>query len=141
MTTNNPTPQPAGPFKVGDRVRNRHANWPEGKITEITERGFRYEYDKPFWLSPRLGYLTGGEAYRESFDSWEVVAQPGEGGVPERIWVSREYAANPDNHRQLLIDDLEYVRTPSTTTPTDIAERARRAATSYAKAQWCCTGC
>lgn len=44
---------------------------------------------------------------------------------PERIWVSREYAANPDNHRRLLVDDIEYVRA---TPDSSITEKTRQVA-------------
>ena len=71
---------PANKFKVGDLVRNKHSSWPMAVVTEITEMGFKYQYqyDKPFLLSPRLGTVIGGEAYRNSFEHWEVVAKADE---------------------------------------------------------------
>lgn len=69
------------PFKVGDRVRYKReirGSWPEATVTEITERGFRYEYDEPFVLGTRIGSTIGGEAYESSFHWWELV--PAEAG-------------------------------------------------------------
>jgi hypothetical protein len=71
----------ACPFKVGDRVRYKkeiRGLWPEATVTAITERGFRYEYDKPFVLGTRIGSTTEGEAFESAFNWWELAAAPPE---------------------------------------------------------------
>jgi hypothetical protein len=109
------------PFKVGDRVRSKHSSWPEATVTEITERGFKYRYDKLVVISPRLGSTTGGEAYREGFDGWERVFQPdGVVEAPERIWT----VGGNEGHFYLSkgnFAEVEYVRAPS---PDSIAEQS-----------------
>lgn len=81
------------PFKIGDRVhelRNRGVftrrleagfdiplQWeldmtkPSATVTEITERGFKYEYDDPVPFIPRWGMtFLGGECFEEGFQYW-----------------------------------------------------------------------
>ena len=59
-------------FKVGDRLRNIHAaSYPPATVTEITEEGFKYEFDYPWTLGPRLGTSTGGESYTD--EGWVVL--------------------------------------------------------------------
>lgn len=41
---------------------------------------------------------------------WKVIAEKPADAAPERIWVSREYCAEPNNLKQLLGDDVQYVR-------------------------------
>lgn len=53
------------PFKVGDRIRDSSAHYPvEATVTELTVRGFKYEYDTPQSFIPRWGMsFVGGETY------------------------------------------------------------------------------
>lgn len=95
--------QPAAPFKVGDRVHNKHSSWPDATVTKITERGFKYEYDKPVLISPRLGSTTGGEAYCEGFESWEVV-QPAAGVGELSAW-QIVYNALESEGSKVIFDD------------------------------------
>lgn len=54
-------------FSVGDRLRNIHASYlPVAIVTEITERGFKYELERPLVISPRIGTQTGGESFEDS---------------------------------------------------------------------------
>jgi hypothetical protein len=71
-------------FKVGDRVRPR-AEYAgncapplsiyDATVTEITERGFKYVYDKPVPFHPLVGMFTGGECYVP--EHYELVPSPG----------------------------------------------------------------
>jgi hypothetical protein len=66
-------------FSVGSRIKNRHAiYYPPATVTEITERGFKYTFDYPQVLSPRLGSIVGGESYDDSQWEPEVPSQGGE---------------------------------------------------------------
>lgn len=49
--------------KAGMRLRSTLPGfYPDITVTELTERGFRYEHE-PFLLSPTLGVASGGEHY------------------------------------------------------------------------------
>ncbi len=59
------------PFKVGDRIKSIFS--PIGTVTELTERGFKYEYDEPWHVHPRLGITyTGGECYETGFHLYRL---------------------------------------------------------------------
>lgn len=64
-------------FKVGDRIRPTQGFAPNATVTEITERGFKYEYDHVWHMHPRLGLSsTGGEDYSDvypEFPRWELI--------------------------------------------------------------------
>lgn len=58
-------------FKVGDRLRNIHADYmPPATVTELTACGFKYELDSPWVIGSSLGTSTGGESYEDS--QWEA---------------------------------------------------------------------
>lgn len=58
-------------FKVGDRIRSRNQFEPVAIVTEITGRGFKYEYDYVWYCHPRLGLsLTGGECYTDMYPDY-----------------------------------------------------------------------
>ena len=61
-------------FKIGDKIRSRSVFEPRATVTEVTERGFKYEYDEVWCMHPRLGLSSkGGECYTDvypEFPSW-----------------------------------------------------------------------
>jgi hypothetical protein len=79
------------PFKVGQRIREKEPvimfdgkivsvgpNLDKGRdaiVTEITERGFKYDYiNAPIPWIPRLDMsFMGGECFENGFDTWEAV--------------------------------------------------------------------
>lgn len=105
-----PPAEPVCPFKIGDRVRQKHSStWPEAKVTELTERGFKYEFDAPFVLGTRIGSTTGGECYETGFDSWELV-QPASEPKDEMIpiyWFGNNGMAGPcESTIEALLEDV-----------------------------------
>ena len=59
------------PFRVGDRIFEKQRGY-VAMVTEHTERGFRYKFDKPVNAAhPLLGQESGGECYAAGFDGWE----------------------------------------------------------------------
>lgn len=72
--TNNEPAYPLGPcncFHVGARIEDRF-NKMKATVTEITEHGFKYEYDAPFNLGHRSGTL-GGQCFFEGFKNWRRI--------------------------------------------------------------------
>ena len=65
-----------GDFKVGDKIKET-CRWNQlATITEITEKGFKYEYDEAQPFIPRWGLtFTGGECYQEGFHLWEILKE------------------------------------------------------------------
>jgi len=59
-------------FKVGDRIRGKQ--WGDlATVTEITEWGFTYKWDKPRSLIPRLNLTEiGGEVYLDECGKYGV---------------------------------------------------------------------
>lgn len=58
------------PFKVGDRIRGTDTWNTESTVTELTTRGFKYEYDQPVSWIPRWGMsFVGGEVYLDMPES------------------------------------------------------------------------
>lgn len=59
------------PFSVGTRIRDLRAFGQESTVTELTVRGFKYEYDHPIPHGPaRYGMMsTGGEVYLDMPES------------------------------------------------------------------------
>lgn len=62
------------PFKVGDLVQDIHRpEWGVAVVTELTERGFCYDYRRSFSFIPRWGQsFTGeGEVLEAGLAGWE----------------------------------------------------------------------
>ena len=69
-------------FKVGDRVRNTLAlYWPDAIVTEITDKGFKYDLVEPHELGPRYGRVTGGHAFETT--RWELAPLDAVTTIPE----------------------------------------------------------
>jgi len=73
-------------FKVGDKVRVKQGLYAvdsvlfsPARVTEITDRGFKYEYLSPVSLGPRHGMAYGGETYVP--ETYEVIEE----GIAENI--------------------------------------------------------
>ena len=66
-----------GKFKVGDRIKPTQGFAPNATVTELTERGFKYEYDEVYHAHPRLGLsFSGGEEYIDvhpEFPRWVLI--------------------------------------------------------------------
>jgi hypothetical protein len=67
-------------IKIGDRVKNKRVSHDEiGIVTEITERGFKFDLISPCPFIPRMGLnVIGGEVFLESeyqqkYCNWEKV--------------------------------------------------------------------
>ncbi len=59
------------PFKVTDRIFNNY-DGSIATVTELTEKGFKYELDEPKNYGARIGVATGGECYELGFEHWSV---------------------------------------------------------------------
>lgn len=69
------------PFKVGDKIHEVDASGaldvskPDAMVTEITEKGFKYNYDTPFPIG-RIAWgelAVGGECYPLGIRFWKKV--------------------------------------------------------------------
>lgn len=60
------------PFEQGDRIF-RKIDGEIATVTKITEKGFKYDLDKPKPMIPRWGMIEmGGECYEIGFYQWEL---------------------------------------------------------------------
>lgn len=77
-----PSPVTSWPFKVGDRIHELRCTmegWdkdtlrPDAIVTELTDKGFKYDYVRHVSLGARYGHMTGGHCLPEGYDLWMLV--------------------------------------------------------------------
>lgn len=60
------------PFEVGDRIFDIHKGY-QANVTKLTDKGFKYQFDKMIPLIPRWGMsMMGGECFEGGFQFWEL---------------------------------------------------------------------
>lgn len=102
------------PFKVGDRIQEKGDNWKgPATVIELTEKGFKYKFDKVIPLIHRWGMsMQEGECYELGFDTWEKIEMPciADKLIKKiRIWnhIDKKFLSiNVDNYQLIYQGDI-----------------------------------